>query len=379
MSTTNGLEFNDVTGTSEWRWRTNTGTQRMKLDASGTITLAHGDAPTTGGLRFTQVGSAGEAISWMHTNDSTMITLGRQSDDVIRLTNANLAIGAGGMLLTEETTPGTVIRMKNATYISGDAGGSARRLIGMNAVSRVAIDPDVMGVQIFGGIEMMAAGSQASPTGGNKGGGTINVAGNIYKNDSLYSNPDYAFEHYFTGSIVKFAGNEGASDYPGLWSLADVKAYAQQNYELPRVADKKGIFDRTDILLEKMEEVYLYLFGHEDRLAALENEEITVDSDGELADGNGRIKAETVEAREGIFETITSTIEAVFDHVKAQTLDVAGKLTAKTAQIASAVIDNLTVKRARANELEMVDRATGEIYCTWVENGDWQKSLGPCP
>jgi len=27
----------------------------------------------------------------------------------------------------------------------------------------------------------------------------------------------------------------------------------------------------------------------------------------------------------------------------------------------------------------MVDKATGEIYCTWIENGEWQKAKGDCP
>jgi len=33
---------------------------------------------------------------------------------------------------------------------------------------------------------------------------------------------------------------------------------------------------------------------------------------------------------------------------------------------------------AATNELEMVDKATGEIYCTWIENGEWMKVKGEC-
>jgi len=36
--------------------------------------------------------------------------------------------------------------------------------------------------------------------------------------------------------------------------------------------------------------------------------------------------------------------------------------------------DEITVKKIR-----MVDKATGEIYCTWIENGEWQKAKGDCP
>jgi len=35
--------------------------------------------------------------------------------------------------------------------------------------------------------------------------------------------------------------------------------------------------------------------------------------------------------------------------------------------------DTATVKG-----LQMVDKATGDIYCTWIENGEWQKTKGEC-
>jgi len=28
--------------------------------------------------------------------------------------------------------------------------------------------------------------------------------------------------------------------------------------------------------------------------------------------------------------------------------------------------------------MEMVDSATGDIYCTWIQNGEWQKTKGAC-
>jgi len=48
------------------------------------------------------------------------------------------------------------------------------------------------------------------------------------------------------------------------------------------------------------------------------------------------------------------------------------------AQIRELVTDKLFAKKARIEKLEMVDKATGEIYCTWVENGEWQKVKGEC-
>jgi len=48
------------------------------------------------------------------------------------------------------------------------------------------------------------------------------------------------------------------------------------------------------------------------------------------------------------------------------------------AQVKELVTDKLFAKKARIEKLEMVDKATGEIYCTWVENGEWQKMKGEC-
>lgn len=40
--------------------------------------------------------------------------------------------------------------------------------------------------------------------------------------------------------------------------------------------------------------------------------------------------------------------------------------------------EKITTQVARVQKLEMVDGATGEIYCTWLENGEWKKTKGEC-
>jgi len=145
---------------------------------------------------------------------------------------------------------------------------------------------------------VIGAGIQVgSPTGGDKGAGTINTAGDIYKNNSAYNNPDYVLEHAFTGQITKHTperltireqmrDEEGepvilereidnpsqirSQDYPGLLPLEDVEAYCRENHQLPRIAQAKGMFERSDAVLEKLEEIHLYLFDLNKRLKALE-------------------------------------------------------------------------------------------------------------
>ena len=98
-----------------------------------------------------------------------------------------------------------------------------------------------------------------SPTGGSKGAGTINVATDIFKNGTAYTNPDYVLELWSKHRIEKFKNNPGAAGYR-LMTLQEVEKYAREHSELPRVAEASGIFSRSDVLLEKVEELYVYVF-----------------------------------------------------------------------------------------------------------------------
>ena len=110
------------------------------------------------------------------------------------------------------------------------------------------------------------------PSGGDQGGGTLNVAANVYLNASAYTNPDYVFEHYFHGKIEQFKDNPGASRYNGLPKLGDLKQELSHTLRFPQIdGQKSGIFDRADILLEICEQQQLYLFELYDRVNTLEN------------------------------------------------------------------------------------------------------------
>ncbi|MES2341712.1 MAG: hypothetical protein V4597_08540 [Pseudomonadota bacterium] len=129
------------------------------------------------------------------------------------------------------------------------------------------------------GAALMVSVQMGAPTGGDKGAGTINLAGDVYKNNTAYTNPDYVLEHWATGAIVKFAESVGAEAYPGLQPLAAVEASVRSRLALPRVADWRdglagsdGLFGGSDAILASVEEGYLYLFQHEARIAALEAE-----------------------------------------------------------------------------------------------------------
>jgi hypothetical protein len=113
-------------------------------------------------------------------------------------------------------------------------------------------------------------------TGGQKGTGTINLAGDIYKNNTAYNSPDYVLELWATGGIKRYADRPGARGY-ALLPLALVEAHARDYWRLPGVPEGPlGMFARGDIALEKIEELFIHTFSHEHRIAALEAELLTL-------------------------------------------------------------------------------------------------------
>jgi len=106
-------------------------------------------------------------------------------------------------------------------------------------------------------------------TGGSKGAGSINVSGDIYKNGTAYTNPDYVFEDWAAGGIAKFADRPGAEDYRR-WTLEELETYCRANLRLPGIQDEAmGMFGRADFLLEKVEEIFLHLFDLRDKVSRL--------------------------------------------------------------------------------------------------------------
>jgi hypothetical protein len=111
-----------------------------------------------------------------------------------------------------------------------------------------------------------------SPTGGNKGAGTINAAGDIYKNNSAYNNPKWALQRYFTGHCNDSGPYAAPEGYSGLLEIDVHRNVARANNELPLMLLKPhgGLFDRGDLLLASLEEAYLYIYELHDRIRRLE-------------------------------------------------------------------------------------------------------------
>lgn len=101
--------------------------------------------------------------------------------------------------------------------------------------------------------------SIGAPTGGDKGAGTLNVDGDVYKDGTAYTNPDYVFERAYTGTIDKYANRPGAASYRPR-SIDEMEDYTQRYHRFPGIKDTAmGVFERSDFVLERLEEQFLYI------------------------------------------------------------------------------------------------------------------------
>jgi hypothetical protein len=111
-----------------------------------------------------------------------------------------------------------------------------------------------------------------NPTGGDLGAGILNVDVDVYLDNSKYTNPDYVFEHYYTGKIEKFIESPGALQYGGLMSIAEVAAFTEKYHYLPWIEhdDPSGLGGRGDMVLAGQETLMLYIIELEERIRKLE-------------------------------------------------------------------------------------------------------------
>lgn len=126
-------------------------------------------------------------------------------------------------------------------------------------------------VQFGDGLQM------GTPTGGNKGAGTINVATDIYKNNAAYTNPHGGFEYAYTGKVERFADRMAAMRLPEYrpLSLTDLEAYTRDHFHFPYFGDDQehGLFSGSERLLLMTEELAVHLFELNRRVGALERKE----------------------------------------------------------------------------------------------------------
>lgn len=156
----------------------------------------------------------------------------------------------------------------------------------------------VKGVEFANGVILNTA-AGARPTGSFKGYGTLNVATDIYKNNSAYGNPDFVFEHcYRKGGVIKRVCRhvettsnaehveadcvlvddertaEIANTYAGVMPLEELEQHVSTKFALPhlaKLAPTDGFFGKSEGLLAAIEELVIHVIGLNKRVKELEN------------------------------------------------------------------------------------------------------------
>jgi len=75
---------------------------------------------------------------------------------------------------------------------------------------------------------------------------------------------------------------------------------------------------------------------------------------------------------ETLLDRVTNTLFTLGISVKDQVVSIANLATEKFSA------NNAKIKIADIEKLQMVDQKTGETYCSWISDGQWQKVKGDC-
>ena len=84
--------------------------------------------------------------------------------------------------------------------------------------------------------------------------------------------------------------------------------------------------------------------------------------------------------QETIGQTSTSTITLIDSSSLKQALVDLGLevLEDGTLRVEKLQAERVETNTIRMNKMEMVDQTSGEVWCTWIENGEWIKEIGEC-
>ncbi len=74
----------------------------------------------------------------------------------------------------------------------------------------------------------------------------------------------------------------------------------------------------------------------------------------------------------------TSSLSELGDKIKQPFVYLGSVIKAGILKVKELIADKITTKLVRIEKIEVVDEATGEVYCIWIENGEWKKTKSPC-
>lgn len=183
--------------------------------------------------------------------------------------NGKLDVGASGPV----SIAGDVI----AVFRNASATGYGVAIYGGSSTSNYAllvvdgaVANNLFEVAGDGGVKV---GAPTGGTGGSMGLGKLNVAGDLYRNGTAYTNPKWVLQRHYDG-VVDVVGPYAVPPwYDGLWSLDAHRMFVRASHDLPLMTKESdgGMFRRGDMMLASLEEAYLYIYELHDRITMLED------------------------------------------------------------------------------------------------------------
>lgn len=248
---------------------------------TGLQTMNGGLSSTTGAFSSTL------GVTGATTLSSTLAVGGTST---LAAVNATTGSFSSTLSVTGLTTFATEARLASAKYLQGFSVGAGvyRNLIGLTAASKVEIDSAGVGVTLAAGAVAINNGMTiGSPTGGDKGAGTLNATA-VYDDNVLLT--DWVFDLYYEGDEQARSAPASSTGEPWrqqvviprstkrLYSLDEVRKVTSSERRLPWMPTKESFEQQRAAgwmitsLWQGQEQQQLYLFEHASLIAGLESQ-----------------------------------------------------------------------------------------------------------
>jgi hypothetical protein len=209
----------------------------------------------------------GHLAGWQNTTGNNNTYLGEAAGLESDMGHRNTFLGAGAGGLTDTGSKNVFIGFQaGATTHSGSSNVFIGHFSGRNEQGSnkliIATDSVTSSVLIYGDFSTGRVGiGTTSPSYKLDVDGDINTTGEVRKNGFAYNFPDYVFEPgYELMPLAELSDFVAAEKHlPGMPSAEEVKR------------DGVKLFEQNRLLVEKLEEAYLYIIELQERVAKLEN------------------------------------------------------------------------------------------------------------